>query len=238
MRAWEEPDEPSNWDKVRRKDFAGKVFMLTGAMLMVSAVVVVLPQVSDEIEEAFVYNAVLIGIIAGVFSTMSLLVLVCCYRARHIFPLNLILLIILTISYGLIAALVSSRYKTSVVLISFVTTVAIVILIGIIAKWGPVDITGCGWFMCGLSVGLTIVLTVAMIVGIFYYIPLVQLIIACVVVLVYIIFLMFDMQMIIGGRREELDADEYILGAVILFKDIIIIFLYMMEIIAAITNRN
>ncbi|CAH1391349.1 unnamed protein product [Nezara viridula] len=239
MMDWEDADEEGpEWsnDKDRRKNFVGKVFFLTGAMLMVSAAIIALPLVSDEIEEAFSYNKLVIGIVALVGSSISLLALVCCHRARHIFPLNMILLIILCISYGLIGAVVACHYKLMVILISFGTVVLIVIVIGIFAKWGPVDVTGCGWFMCGLSIGLTVVLTVFVIVSIFYYIPILQLVISCLVVLVYIIFLLYDMQMIIGGRREQLDSDEYILGAVLLFKDVMILFLYLLEIVNAATR--
>lgn len=47
--------------------------------------------------------------------------------------------------------------------------------------------------------------------------------------ILYGIYLIVDTQMIIGGKRFELDFDYYILGALMLFIDIIGMFLYILS---------
>ena len=47
-------------------------------------------------------------------------------------------------------------------------------------------------------------------------------------VMIYGLFLLIDVQLIVGGRRHELSIDDYVIGA-ILFLDIIMIFLELLK---------
>ena len=42
------------------------------------------------------------------------------------------------------------------------------------------------------------------------------------------VYLIFDTQLIMGGKRYELSIDDYVVGALILYLDIIMIFLYLL----------
>ena len=42
------------------------------------------------------------------------------------------------------------------------------------------------------------------------------------------VYLIFDTQLVMGGKRYELCIDDYIVGALILYLDIIMIFLYLL----------
>jgi FtsH-binding integral membrane protein len=52
---------------------------------------------------------------------------------------------------------------------------------------------------------------------------------------IYSVYLIIDTQLIMGGREKELTMDNYVLGAVILYIDIIRLFL---EILRIIGKRN
>ena len=43
------------------------------------------------------------------------------------------------------------------------------------------------------------------------------------------LFLLIDTQLIVGGRRHELSIDDYVVGALILYLDIIYIFLELLK---------
>jgi len=58
------------------------------------------------------------------------------------------------------------------------------------------------------------------------YVPLV----AGFIVILYGLFLIIDTQLIVGGKKHEMSIDDYIVGALILYIDIITIFLYLLEI--------
>ena len=51
-------------------------------------------------------------------------------------------------------------------------------------------------------------------------------------VIIYSIYLVIDTQLIMGGKRYEIEIDDYILGAIILYTDIIMIFLYLLRIMS------
>jgi hypothetical protein len=48
---------------------------------------------------------------------------------------------------------------------------------------------------------------------------------------VYSLYLIIDTQLILGGRNKELTLDNYILGAILLYIDIIQLFLQILKII-------
>ena len=49
-------------------------------------------------------------------------------------------------------------------------------------------------------------------------------------VLIYSIYLVIDTQLIMGGKRYAIEIDDYIVGAIILYTDIITIFIYLLQI--------
>mmetsp|Transcript_18676 Transcript_18676/g.31941 ORF Transcript_18676/g.31941 Transcript_18676/m.31941 type:complete len:107 (-) Transcript_18676:70-390(-) len=60
-----------------------------------------------------------------------------------------------------------------------------------------------------------------------------NLVFCCLGVILFSFYLLFDTQMIIGGknRRYQIDEDSYILASVALYLDIINIFLYILRIL-------
>jgi len=50
-------------------------------------------------------------------------------------------------------------------------------------------------------------------------------------VILFSFYLLFDTQLIMGGKRYEVDIDDYILAAMILYLDIINIFLYLLRLL-------
>lgn len=79
--------------------------------------------------------------------------------------------------------------------------------------------------------GMLYVIGSAMLIfGLFSYLlgPTVRLIYCFLGVILFGFYLVFDTQLILGGKRYELDKEDYIFGAVILYLDIINIFLYLL----------
>lgn len=48
-------------------------------------------------------------------------------------------------------------------------------------------------------------------------------------VLIFGLYLIFDTQLILGKGRHKLSIDDYVLGALILYIDIIMIFIYILS---------
>ena len=72
----------------------------------------------------------------------------------------------------------------------------------------------------------------------FMFGPETRLIFATFGVILFSFYLLVDTQMIIGGqnKRYQIDMDSYVLAAVVLYLDIINIFLYILEIIGKFTE--
>ena len=124
--------------------------------------------------------------------------------------------------------MVADSNDTPVVLIAALMTFAIVLSLSLYAIFTKEDFT-TKW-------GILIVLLVAMlilgIVSIFAWSPFLDNLYCCLGVIVFGIYLVIDTQMIIGGRKMQLSMDDYVVGALILYIDIIQIFLYLLELLS------
>lgn len=168
----------------------------------------------------------------GVFLVVYF-VLICIEPARRTFPWNFLLLALLTLSYGLIAAIFSARFQTVTVLCAFGATAFATLVMILLAKYSSFDITTCG---CGLCV-LALVHLIATIVLTLVLVPMgygstASYLIAGFGAFLVSLYMLFDMQLIMGGRRLELSPEEYILGATLLYIDIIQLFQYMLILFA------
>jgi len=58
--------------------------------------------------------------------------------------------------------------------------------------------------------------------------------ISVITIIIYGLYLVFDTQLIMGGKRYELSLDDYIIAAMVIYIDIIVLFLKFLEIIQAV----
>ena len=74
------------------------------------------------------------------------------------------------------------------------------------------------------------ILAVFVIAGLFTYWfgPTLRLVYCVCGVLLFVLYLVIDTQMIAGGKTYELSQEDYILGAIILYIDIVNIFIYVL----------
>jgi FtsH-binding integral membrane protein len=65
-----------------------------------------------------------------------------------------------------------------------------------------------------------------------------KLIFCTIAILIFSLYLVFDTQTIMGGEGKyaEIEKDDYILGAIILYLDIINIFLYLVQILSTLKD--
>lgn len=77
---------------------------------------------------------------------------------------------------------------------------------------------------------------VLFIVTLFTSSPFIHNLYCCIGVVLFGIYLVIDTQMIMGGRTVELAVDEYFLAAMLLYIDVIQIFLYILELLGS--NRD
>jgi FtsH-binding integral membrane protein len=61
--------------------------------------------------------------------------------------------------------------------------------------------------------------------------PFIQNLYCCIGVILFGFYLIIDTQMILGGKTVEIAVDEYFLAAMLLYIDIIQIFLYILQLL-------
>ena len=76
-----------------------------------------------------------------------------------------------------------------------------------------------------------IILLAASICAMFIRVPILHTIISAVTVFFFSIYLIVDTQLVLGGKTYEISMDDYVLAAVNLYLDIIIIFIEILKLI-------
>ena len=126
-----------------------------------------------------------------------------------------------------ICAIVAEENGNQVVVVAAVMTLAIVLALTMYAIFTPTDFT--------IKWGIVIVILMAMLMlgifSIFVWSPFLNNLYCSLGVIVFGIYLVIDTQLIIGGRRLEITMDDYVVGALILYIDIIQIFLYLLALL-------
>lgn len=166
----------------------------------------------------------------------------CCDGGRT-FPSNMILLGTFTFCEGYIVSFISSatgyQQGNGIVMIAalmtlgnFCLSVAVVVACTLYAFYTDEDYTTSS----ALVIILSVVLLVLFIVTMFTDSPFIRNLYCAVGVLLFSIYLVIDTQMIMGGKSLELRVDEYVLAALLLYIDIIQIFLYILQLLS--NNNN
>jgi FtsH-binding integral membrane protein len=113
------------------------------------------------------------------------------------------------------------------VLIAAGLTAAITVSLTIYACTTKTDFTYCG----GLLFMLACVVFVGGIFTFFFRNSTARIVLCAICVILYGLYLIYDTQLVVGGGRCELSIDDYVVGALILYVDIIQLFLKILELL-------
>ncbi|TNV76250.1 hypothetical protein FGO68_gene13632 [Halteria grandinella] len=145
-------------------------------------------------------------------------------------PLNYILLLTFTLSESYVVAFITTEYSPESVLMAAGMTAGVTIGLTVYAVRSEHDFTMAGGALfiigaifctCGLMLAVCNVNRESLVFMIY----------SAVAVLLFGFYLIYDIQLIIGGGRYELDDDEYIIGALIVYLDIIMLFIHILELV-------
>ena len=206
--------------------FIRKVYSILAFQLVFTALMTVVVLTNDSFK-MWLYTNPWVLILSSII-TVVLIYAIGCYRsvARSV-PLNYILLAIFTVCESLLVASISSRYDPSTVMIAASLTAAAVIGLTIYAFKTKTDFTILG----GVLFAAVMILLVASIISIFVHNRWLQLAISIFGAIVFSIYIIFDTQLIIGNQQSALSIDDYIWAAMMLYIDIVQLFLHILQII-------
>lgn len=167
--------------------------------------------------------------------TMMALVMVlivalsCCSNLRRQVPLNFIALGLFTIAEGLMLGSVTVFYEAEAVLWAVGATALVSFALTLFAMQSKWDFTGANgslWVFAWtlFSFALLCAILRSQYLNILY---------ACLGTLLFSLYLVFDTQLILGGkhRKYEVSPEEYVFAALNLYLDIVLLFLLLLRLI-------
>ncbi|XP_036929259.1 protein lifeguard 1 [Acanthopagrus latus] len=158
-----------------------------------------------------------------------ILVLSCCDNIRRRVPLNFITLGLFTIAEGLMLGSVSAYYDAEAVLWAVGATALVSFALTLFAmqsKWDFTAKSGSLWVFAWTL--FSFALLCAILRSQYAYI-----LYACLGTLLFSLYLVFDTQLILGGkhRKYEISPEEYVFAALNLYLDIVTLFLLLLQLI-------
>lgn len=161
------------------------------------------------------------------------IVIVCCTAARRKVPYNYIFLIIFSLATGYMLGAVASLFDTMAVVQAMAATLTICVCMTFFGCQERIPLGGI--FIAAFS--LSISLLTFSILALFTYNPWSTTIYATLAVALFSLILLIDTYLIMNGGRHDVFMEEYVFCSLILYLDIINIFIYMLMILGG-SSRN
>jgi FtsH-binding integral membrane protein len=161
-------------------------------------------------------------------SIFFIILLSCFVEIRRRVPWNYIFLIIFTIMESIVLGYISSVYSWESVIMAMGICAVVCIALIVFSFQTKFDFTRLGGM---LFVALIVFLLFGLFAGIYvvYVGNILYLVYAGIGALIFSLYIVFDTQLMIGGRHKyALSPEEYIFAALNLYLDIVLLFIYIL----------
>eukprot|EP00397_Hematodinium_sp_SG-2012_P019622 GEMP01020171.1.p1 GENE.GEMP01020171.1~~GEMP01020171.1.p1 ORF type:complete len:243 (-),score=31.07 GEMP01020171.1:1714-2442(-) len=224
----ENHDYCDQMDQVVRNGFIRKVYSILSIQLITTVLVALPFNMVPAVQEFVGRQPALLYLIIALNITF-LIVLTCCPNMARKHPTNYALLAGFTLTESVLIGVITSMYKTSVVMLAVGITAGIVIGLTFYAFKTDADWTGAGPYLFAAVLCLMLFGLVCM----FFPNPFMQKVYCGLGALIFSFYLVYDTQIIVGGKHSQfrLGVDEYVFGALALYLDIINLFIYILQIL-------
>jgi len=216
-----------------RKGFVKKVYAIVCTQLIFTIALVWIFNATETdkklVDEKLVLTRagkwVLYTSIALIF-TISI-ALGCFFQYARKVPTNYILLFIYTLAFSFVCVCACARYNPNYVISAALNTFGITAVLTAYARITKTEITYGGavkfmliWLVISIPIMIVVGVNGNRFSGLYAFLQLL-------VIILYGFFIVWDTKLIVGQKRSghQLDLDEYILGALFLYTDIINLFL-------------
>jgi len=156
-----------------------------------------------------------------------LIALACCQSVARKFPTNYICLAGYTLTEAYMVGVITSYYETDSVFLALAITGVMFLGLTAFAWQTKIDFTMHGGAMFALL--LALIITGFMTI----WIPGLRTVYAGIGAFVFSLFIIYDTQMIIGGRHKKVQfsVDDYVFAALNLYIDVVQLFLYILQLL-------
>mmetsp|Transcript_49741 Transcript_49741/g.57070 ORF Transcript_49741/g.57070 Transcript_49741/m.57070 type:complete len:232 (-) Transcript_49741:228-923(-) len=213
-------------DPDARLGFIRKVYSILFTQLLITVLFCV-GSVTSKTFSDFQINNLWIFYVAIVLSFVTCIALFCFRQIARTVPTNYILALIFTLCEAWTISTICGLSDPMTVLIAASLTAAITLGLTVYAYTTKSDFTTMGGMLL-MALFLLIMMGILMI---FIQSRILTIIYCTLGVFIFGIYLIYDTQLIVGGKRYELSIDDYIIGALALYIDIINIFLYILQLL-------
>ena len=214
-----------------REGFIAKVYGILACQLLLLFLIVLLGFINSTFHELLLTSK-FIYILTFILFIMCILIIIFNPSLLQKVPINYIILFIFTFSYSWWIALYTINFSPSIVLISIFLTLVTVVTLTIYAQMTKNDFSVIG----GILINSFVLLFSCSLVLIFVDISLFNVIMVFFGLIIFSLYLLFDVQLVIGKGQIKYGEDDYIFAALNLYIDIIGIFVRILELVG--NNNN
>lgn len=216
-------------DQSIRRGFIRKVYLILMAQLLVTTAIIAVFTFHGPTKK-FVHGNIAIFYCSMAVMIVCLICMSCCASVRRKAPTNIIFLGVFTLAESFMLGTAAASFRSEEVVMAAGITAIVCFSLTIFALQTKWDFTVLGG---ALFVAVIILFVFGIIVA---FIPnkAAQIAYASAGALLFSIYLIYDTQMMMGGKHKySISPEEYIFAALNLYLDIINIFIYILSIIGA-----
>jgi FtsH-binding integral membrane protein len=209
-----------------RQGFIRKVYGILSIQLLITTIFSLITMNYISLQK-FMLNHIGISYLMIVITIILPFIIICCNDIMNKIPQNYIILFLFTFAESYLVSFICALSNPKLVFMASLMTFIMVFSLTYYAYNTENDMTtqGSTLFIC--SIGLILFSFF----GIFTRNKLFHVLICVFGVVLFGFYLVYDTQIIIGTKSEMIEMDNYILGAFILYTDIVYIFLKILEIL-------
>ncbi|CAK9823529.1 Protein lifeguard 1 [Anthophora retusa] len=214
-----------------RRSFIRKVFCLLSLQLLFTTGVIAFFLFVEDAKKFMIIHWYL-WIIALVCFTISYCAISFSESARRKPPFNYIWLCKLTLAMSYLAAFASVFYEIEIILMALGMTTAVTLGIGLIATFAKFDLTMRTGLMMIVGLASIVAIFILIIVSLFTVMRILHIVISIIGMFLLSMYLYFDVQTIMGGRRIEINPDEVVFATVQIYVDVVLLYQYVLMFLA------
>lgn len=216
-----------NWTTQMRLGFIRKVYGILLFQLSFTFLMCLISVLSPSFAKFQASNRILLYLsLAG--NLVTAMIIICSRKLARQVPWNYVILGLFTFFEAYLVSTICGMTDPQIVLMAAIMTLTVTCALTLYACTTDRDFTVMGSMIFIL---LTILLLLG-IFGLFTSNPFIHVVYCSLGVLVYSLYLVYDTQLIVGNHENKLEIDDYIVGALMLYIDIIQLFLYILELLS------
>lgn len=222
-----------------RGGFIIKVFGIMSVMLVITVVWCIIVMNSISLIFWIAFNPWIL-VVSLVIIIAQACYMICCFKRSYNtlrkVPVNYIFTLVWTIAHALLVSAILPRYNPITVFQAFTCTMSMVIGVTLLACKYDIDLE----YTAVAIMSLVMVVLTLIITSLFFTNKILSMIIIAVVIVLLSLYLLWDIKQVIGFKHSRfgdfIDPDDYVICAIIIYGDIISLFLYILQLLGMVNN--